>query len=88
MIFGDMTLFNGLLCLAGENDGCAAVRDSQDHDSGSWWRSPLKVNKPDKSAPGGNHQPSFNSDQAVGVYAYLTQTGDKDRYDCKNEHAI
>jgi hypothetical protein len=76
---GDMTLFNGLLCLSGEDDGCKAVRDSQDRDGdGSWWRSPLKMHHPDTSSPSNpNHQTSFNSDQSLGVYAYLTQTGDR-----------
>src|SRR4051812_26493414 len=46
---GDMTLFNGLLCLAGVEEvdrdgkkqfiGCDAVRKSQGSD-GRWWRSP------------------------------------------------
>lgn len=79
---GDMTLFNGLLCLAGVEDGCKAVRDSQARDGdGAWWRSPKKVDRPDTSSPRDeNHQTSFNSDQSLGIYAYLSQTGDRDAF--------
>jgi hypothetical protein len=74
---GDMNLFNGLLCAVGDEQGCKAVKDSQATEgssapSGSWWRSPKKIGKPDVKA----EQTTFNSDQSLGIYAYLGQTGD------------
>src|SRR5262245_54674254 len=36
---GDMTLFNGLLCAAGDDRGCKGVGDAQGS-SGEWLRSP------------------------------------------------
>src|SRR5581483_2635248 len=67
---GDMTLFNGLLCLSGQDIGCTAVQKSQGPD-GRWWRSPRRINW---EAP--NHDVSFSPDQALGVFAYLIATRD------------
>lgn len=67
---GDMTLFNGLLCLAGQEVGCEAVRRSQAKD-GRWWRSPRRINW---EAP--KHDVSFSADQALGVFSYLVATRD------------
>ncbi|MGO4741736.1 hypothetical protein AB4099_34920 [Bosea sp. 2KB_26] len=65
-----MTLFNGLLCLSGEQVGCDAVKQSQGPD-GRWWRSPRRIGW---EAP--DHDVSFSADQALGVFAYLIRTKD------------
>lgn len=69
---GDMTLFNGLLCHAGDERGCAAVRDAQDSASGEWHRSPRI------RAIGKNDQGEANSspDMALGIQLYLIKTKD------------
>ena len=69
---GDMTLFNGLLCAAGDERGCAAVRLAQDA-SGRWWRSPRRHGM---EAP--SHDVSFSPDMAKGVFLYLATKRDKD----------
>jgi hypothetical protein len=71
---GDMTLFNGLLCAAGESGGCDAVAHSQGTD-GRWWRSPRRIGwgSPD-------HDVSFSPDQSVGVLLYALHTGDRGRF--------
>lgn len=67
---GDMTLFNGLLCAAGEQLGCEAVKESQDK-TGRWFRSPrLAANN--HAAKGA----SFSPDMALGVQLYLVATQD------------
>jgi hypothetical protein len=80
---GDMNLFNGLLCavsISGDKDeGCKAVQRGQDAD-GSWWRAPSKVGIPDPSQNPDTVQTTFNSDQALGVYLYLEQTGDAEAF--------
>src|SRR4051794_20855639 len=38
---GDMTLFNGLLCAAGDRRGCDGVSNAQDA-GGRFWRSPRR----------------------------------------------
>jgi hypothetical protein len=67
---GDMALFGGLLCASGEEAGCRLVADSQSSD-GRFWRSPRRA--------GHNlgQNKSFSRDQALGVFLYLTQTGDQ-----------
>lgn len=65
---GDATLFSGLLCLAGENLGCDAVKAAQDN-TGKFWRSPRRV--------GLDTSNSFSRDMALGVLAYLVATKDK-----------
>ncbi|MBB4216055.1 hypothetical protein FHT79_003242 [Rhizobium sp. BK212] len=67
---GDMTLFNGLLCAAGEEIGCQAVALSQGKD-GRWWRSPRRIGF---EAP--KHDVSFSPDQALGVMHYTVQKHD------------
>jgi hypothetical protein len=66
---GDTTLFNGLLCAAGDQRGCAAVRASQSAD-GRWWRSPRRA--------GGNlgEGNSFSRDMSLGVMRYLVAARD------------
>jgi hypothetical protein len=71
---GDMTLFNGLLCAAGESSGCDAVARAQGND-GRWWRSPRRIGW---EAPA--HDVSFSPDQALGVLLYSVQAGDKARF--------
>jgi hypothetical protein len=69
---GDMTLFNGLLCIAGDSRGCDGVRLAQGPD-GRWWRSPDRIDKDWF----GKHGVSLSPDQALGVLLYITATGDK-----------
>lgn len=66
---GDMTLFNGLLCMSGDERGCQAVKASQSSD-GQWWRSPRRIN--------GNlgQGKSFSRDMSMGVLVYLAKTRD------------
>lgn len=71
---GDMTLFNGLLCTAGENAGCDAVARAQGPD-GRWWRSPRRIGW---EAP--THDVSFSPDQSLGVMLYAVQTRDSTRF--------
>ena len=73
---GDMTLFNWLLCLSGDQIGCDAVRNSQDvtrsqNNSGRWWRSPRRLGW---EYP--KHDVSFSPDQALGVLSYALATKD------------
>jgi hypothetical protein len=71
---GDMTLFNGLLCAAGESRGCDAVANSQDPATGQWFRSPrIRLRGNDR---GGS---DFSPDMALGVQLYLVKTGDVGR---------
>jgi len=68
---GDSVIFNGLLCIVGEQAGCDAVRASQDAD-GRFWRSPRRN-------PGNlGEQKSFSRDQTLGVLLYLTKTLDRE----------
>lgn len=64
---GDATLFSGLLCLAGEEQGCAAVKAAQDT-AGKFWRSPRRV--------GVDSSNSFSRDMALGVLSYVLATKD------------
>lgn len=70
---GDMTLFNGLLCAAGDARGCDAVKALQGP-NGRWWRSPKRINT--KEAQNDDEQASFSTDQALGVWAYLAERKD------------
>jgi len=71
---GDMTLFNGLLCAAGEEDGCKAVADAQDPSTGQWFRSPrIRLHGNDRGGA------DFSPDMALGVELYLVKTGDTER---------
>lgn len=71
---GDMTLFNGMLCAAGDERGCKAVAESQ-AESGEWHRSPrLK-------ALGYNDRgdATFSPDMALGAQLYLITKRDRER---------
>jgi len=72
---GDMTLFNGLLCLSGEELGCAALRQSKDG-NGRWWRSPRRVGREYPNA-----DVSFSPDQALGVLSYVLAKRDAIAFD-------
>jgi hypothetical protein len=69
---GDMTLFNGLLCSAGDDRGCKAVADSQDSVTGLWFRSPRI------RALGANDRGNadFSPDMALGLQLYFIKTRD------------
>ena len=75
---GDMTLFNGLLCQAGDQRGCDAVRLAQGAD-GRWWRSPRRIGWTSDSHPG--EDVSFSLDQALGVMLYVAKAGDLTAFD-------
>jgi hypothetical protein len=73
---GDMTMFNGLLCFAGDERGCIGVREAQDPNTGEWFRSPrIRINGNDRGGA------QFSPDQALGVQLYLIKTHDADRAD-------
>ena len=72
---GDMTLFNGLLCLSGEQIGCDAVKESQGGD-GRWWRSPRRVGW---EYP--KYDVSFSPDQALGVLSYVLSSKNGTAFD-------
>src|SRR6478736_9863176 len=68
---GDSIIFNGLLCMVGEEQGCDTVRQSQDAD-GRFWRSPRRT-------PGNLGQgKSFSRDQTLGALLYIAKTQDRD----------
>jgi len=71
---GDMTLFNGLLCAAGDKRGCDGVAEAQNPQTGEWSRSPRyeRLGRYDGAA-------SFSPDMALGVQLYLVKTRDVDR---------
>jgi hypothetical protein len=64
---GDMTLFNGLLCAAGESVGCDAVARSQGVD-GRWWRSPRRIGW---EAP--SHDVSFSPDNTSSALKFCSR---------------
>lgn len=72
---GDMTLFNGLLCAAGDDRGCRGVQMAQGSD-GRWWRSPRQIGW---EAPA--HDVSFSPDQSLGVQLYLVHKHQKTSFD-------
>jgi hypothetical protein len=67
---GDMTLFNGLLCAAGDSRGCNGVKLAQDT-NGRWWRSPRR-----KGMEAPLHDVSFSPDMGLGVLHYAVQSAD------------
>lgn len=68
---GDITLFNGLLCAAGDDRGCNGVASAQDPITGQWFRSPrIRLHGNDR---GGS---AFSPDMALGVQLYLVKSGD------------
>lgn len=69
-----MTLFNGLLCYAGDQRGCAGVADTQDPNTGQWFRSPrIRFHGNDQGGA------SFSPDTALSVQLYLIKTKDSAR---------
>lgn len=69
---GDMNLFNGLLCAAGEDLSCEAVAAGQGSD-GRWWRSPRRVDGQVEQ------NRTFSRDMALGSLLYLATKQDVDR---------
>lgn len=68
---GDMTLFNGLLCAAGDQRGCIGVAEAQDPSTGEWFRSPrIRIQGNDRGGA------SFSPDMALGVQLYLIKVND------------
>ncbi len=67
---GDMVLFVGLLCGAGDERGCETVRLSMDS-NGRWFRSPRR--RLTNNDGNGN---SFSPDMALGAQIYLTKQKD------------
>lgn len=72
---GDMTMFNGLLCYAGDERGRQAIIDAQDPDTGQWFRSP-RIRLLGHNDMG---NASFSPDMALGVQLYLVKKGDTER---------
>lgn len=71
---GDMTLFNGLLCAAGDARGCRGVADAQAA-SGEWHRSPrLRV-----LGHNDRGDATFSPDMALGTQLYLISEKDGQR---------
>ncbi|WP_345817657.1 hypothetical protein AAGS40_30080 (plasmid) [Paraburkholderia sp. PREW-6R] len=77
---GDMNLFSGLLCAAGVEEGCRAVKAAfanSGPQAGRWYRSPRRRNDPSidaAEAKGG--VASFSPDMALGAQLYLATTRD------------
>lgn len=82
----DATLFNGLLCASGSEEGCRAVRQSQRAD-GEWFRSPLnrrysttrckKVKGfPNEADQCGECINTFSPDHGLGAMLYIVKKRD------------
>lgn len=69
---GDINLFAGLLCAAGDPRGCEAVKRAQDGSNGKWYRSPRR--ELTNNVWGKN---SFSPDMALGTQLYIASTNDK-----------
>ena len=69
-----ITLFNGLLCSAGESAGCDAVANAQGP-NGRWWRSPRRIAWEYPA-----HDVSFSPDQSLGVLLYVVARHDTVRF--------
>lgn len=67
---GDLALFAGISCLAGETSLCNDVALSQGK-NGRWWRGPSRVDNDEIN--------SFSRDQSMGVLAYLIATRNRSR---------
>lgn len=68
---GDSVLFDGLLCMSGDETSCESVRQSQGP-QGMWWRAPTLIEQPYGSG-------SITSrDVALGALAYLAYTRDRE----------
>lgn len=77
---GDSVMFNALLCRAGVESGCNAVRLSQDHD-GRFWRSPNKrAERPAEATGLEKGQTSFSGDHATGLMVYFGHTQDAEAF--------
>ncbi|TXH69859.1 MAG: hypothetical protein E6Q88_08915, partial [Lysobacteraceae bacterium] len=67
---GDITLFAGLLCVAGEPIGCETVKRAQIA-SGRWFRSPRRAQQDNLGQPN-----SFSPDMAFGAQLYAVSQRD------------
>lgn len=68
---GDSVIFDGLLCMSGEQESCESVRQSQGP-QGMWWRAPTLIEQPYGSG-------SITSrDVALGALVYLAHTRDRE----------
>jgi hypothetical protein len=73
---GDMTLFSGLLCAAGDKRGCDAVFAAKNSE-GRWFRSPRRSKDSSiDQAEAKDGVASFSPDMALGVQLYLATTKD------------
>lgn len=73
---GDMTLFSGLLCAAGDPLGCEAVKAAQES-SGRWFRSPRLAANPELTIEeDGKSHNTFSWDMVLGVQLYVATTND------------
>jgi len=70
---GDMAIFGGILCRAGEPQGCQLLRDAYTSD-GRFWRSPRRVHEAETK----DHA-TFSGDQLKGVLHYFVATPDVPR---------
>lgn len=87
---GDQTLFNGLLCASGIEDGCVAVAQAQ-AESGRWYRSPhrkwlwsnfcFKAGTDEKSKDFRDLCANgFSPDMSLGVMLYAVKKKDANAY--------
>jgi len=67
---GDVTLYAGYMCLAGDSVSCEIVKASQDI-TGRVWRSPARVGNPQ------GFENTFSRDMFLGVLFYLAATKDQ-----------
>jgi len=63
-------IFNGVVCVSGDDRGCDAVRRSQGP-NGQFWRSPRKIG----GALSGT-ETGFSPDHVLGVWAYIAHKKD------------
>jgi hypothetical protein len=72
---GDSVVLNGLACAGGDDRGCDSVKRSQGK-NGRWWRSPKKLYE----TPGEGSETTFSNDHAMGAWAYIAQTKDREAF--------
>jgi hypothetical protein len=82
---GDSVSLNGLTCAAGDGrpgvfgqlgaQACEAVKNSQNPDTGEWYRSPKKRYEIENKLPTSDEKASSN-DSAQGIWAYIAQRHD------------
>lgn len=70
---GDTTIFSGLLCSVGEEEGCLAVKRAQSK-SGQFWRSPDRIGD-------WSQVNQFSGDQFKGVILYFGHSQDRQAFE-------